>query len=194
VVLSRANQVTPDGNVLHQRMAKLSGKEPRCMVWGEEKMLIGATRENCIRVYDMERDEYYILSLNKQKGQFSPSDIIFAVAYDPQSKLVAGASRNGFLYMWRMKGDDGGMRLESEERWSFVSPPTELSGELNQLVWGYAQGRSVLAVQGDEGVSVLSEHMMRKSFGKGTAAVQVCRHITASGVEWCLGVFRQSCH
>eukprot|EP00050_Salpingoeca_kvevrii_P007157 m.294179 g.294179 ORF g.294179 m.294179 type:complete len:1361 (-) comp12942_c0_seq1:503-4585(-) len=161
--------VASDGSLTEKREAKLNGKTAMDIHHAGPGTLIGATNENLVRVWDLVNEEYYSLSLAKERGEFSNSDLIQTVAYDTRTHTIAAGSRNGFVYMWQLKQDARG---ENEQKWAFQLP-LELSGGMLGLGWSQTPGRPALLAQSDETVSILRENIMRKSFGAGTMVVQV---------------------
>ena len=134
-------------------------------IWAGPGLLATAVGDNMVRMLDLSAEENYVLSLGKEKGEFSSSDVLVALAFDTRGSVLAAAATSGFVYFWKKRGD-----AAAAESWVFQAPPSELNGPLVALGFG---GRSLLAVQSEEQVSILREHIMRKSFGRSTGAVQV---------------------
>ncbi|EDQ92235.1 uncharacterized protein MONBRDRAFT_17802 [Monosiga brevicollis MX1] len=148
---------------------KLAGKLPGQTAWAAAGVLAFATGENQIRLWNAEAGDLYSLSIAQESGDFTPSDILAAVSYDPRSQLMAAGSRNGYVFMWKYNAanlqDD-----DATTMWSF-QPPIELSGSLVRLTWG---PNSLLGAQNNvDSVSILREHIMRKAFCATASAIQV---------------------
>lgn len=164
------HRVDPKGQLSGKYEFKLSGKLPGDFTWAGPGVLVATTGENQIRIWDSEEGETYSLSLAKESGEFTPSDVIQAVAYDRHSGILAGASRNGFVFLWKLR--PGSSASEGDARWTFL-PPIELQGSLVSVQFGPS---SILAAQNNtDRVSILREHIMRKAFAKDVAAVQVMK-------------------
>lgn len=177
------NHVSERGSFSNEERMKLSGRSAGDVVWAGPGVLAACTNESMIRLWDLDHGDNYALSLgNQSRGEFSRSDLIQSVAYDPVTSTLAGASKNGMVFLWKRKADAN--RQDGADKWTFLQP-AELAGNLTRACWG--GGRGLLAVHNDEDtVSVLREHTMLQAFASGTAAVQVSSSrvvIEASGKE-----------
>eukprot|EP00056_Hartaetosiga_gracilis_P002835 m.57093 g.57093 ORF g.57093 m.57093 type:complete len:1349 (+) comp11214_c0_seq1:56-4102(+) len=160
------HHVSPEGKLENNYEFKLSGKELMCAAFAEPGVLVAATNQNLIRVWCSEEGDSYYLGLTDESGDFSQSDVIVHIAYNRSNKVIAAASLNGLIYMWKLNN----VACNENSCWSFL-PPIELSGTMKSVTWG---PNNLMAVQNSvDTVSILREHIIRKSYNKGVAVVQV---------------------
>ena len=149
--------------------------------WTRPAVLGMASGEARVRLWDVEREENGLLQLSTAKG-FRPSDSIRALAWSKHKGLLAAATAEGRLALWRYVGaqpsqpDDEDMHL----RWSLL-PPIALAPSgttLKAIAW--APHRPVLAVLSSPGaLQLLTEQPMLAAFHPALAAVQTARRSLA---------------
>eukprot|EP00051_Salpingoeca_urceolata_P027733 m.483017 g.483017 ORF g.483017 m.483017 type:complete len:1380 (-) comp22745_c0_seq1:34-4173(-) len=192
VIITKSNMMhqltsSSNGSLGDDREFKLSSRLPMQVVWAGPGVLVAATGENMLRVWDLDLEDNYSLSLGREKGEFPVGDSLISVSYDARTRVLAAGSSAGFTYMWGSVSGKGALvhKLEGSDRWAFQASPSELGGSLHTVAWG--GGRSLLCACGGDKVSILREQIMRKGFGGGTAAVQV------SSGRLLVEVFKKSC-
>jgi intraflagellar transport protein 140 len=160
------HRVGPGGALSSKYEFKLSGKTPGSFAWAGPGVLVATTGENQIRIWDSEEGETYSLSIARESGDFTPSDIIQTAAFDVRSSILAGGSRNGYVFLWKLTSSNA----DGSSKWTFL-PPIDVGGSLVNVTFG---PNSVLAAQNaTDSVSILREHIMRKAYARDVAAVQV---------------------
>uniref|UniRef100_A0A8C5AP22 Intraflagellar transport 140 homolog (Chlamydomonas) n=1 Tax=Gadus morhua TaxID=8049 RepID=A0A8C5AP22_GADMO len=117
-------------------------------------------------VWDLERDDNYVLSLDEALG-FQRGELINCVSY---CKVLAAGTSLGRVAMWRMMLQPSNSRTESRVSWK-LQTPTETEGNVTQLQWG--SGLNLLAVGSVSSVLILLEHVMLSHFSQQVAAVQL---------------------
>lgn len=180
--------ISPEGEAEELMKVKLSGKTgvSADIVWVERSLLITATGETVIRLWDLERDENYALSLDEQLG-FEIAESINCVSYCSTKGLLAAGTNKGRVAMWRKvsTGSHNSWRTEGKDYWK-LQTPTELDGNITQIKWG--SGDNLLAVKNPSSVLILSEQVMSSHFHQQVAATQVAPtqlHLTyfSTGVQ-----------
>ncbi|CAN9508576.1 unnamed protein product [Ophioblennius macclurei] len=161
----------PAGAAQEFMKVKLSSKSGQKVdiVWTENSLLITATGEQFIRLWDLERDDNYILSLDETLG-FEKGEMINCVSFCAGKEILAAGTSHGRIAMWRMVAHPGNSRGESKAQWK-LQTPTEVQGNVAQLQWG--SSLNLLAVNNSNTVVILSEHVMSADFSQQVAAVQL---------------------
>ncbi|XP_041473205.1 intraflagellar transport protein 140 homolog isoform X2 [Lytechinus variegatus] len=165
--------VSQDGKLTEMMKVKLSGKpnDSDCdMVWAGKGLLATASGESLVRMWDLDKDDNYVLALDKNIG-FEMGENITCVAYSSKKGLLAGGTDKGRVAMWRYSPVPGvlGRRQEGETKWK-LQVPCNLEGQLGQIKWG--SRRDLLATNSFSGVVILNEHIMSASMKDQVAVVQ----------------------
>lgn len=149
---------------------KLSSKHGQInnIVWADNGLLITATGEHMIRLWDLERDENYVLSLDENVG-FEREELINCVTYCAGKEMLAAGTNCGRIAMWRMVRT-GGNKADYSAQWK-LQTPTEIQGNVTQLEW--RPNLNLLAANNSHTVLILSEHVMSAHFSQQVAAVQL---------------------
>ncbi|XP_069503073.1 intraflagellar transport protein 140 homolog isoform X2 [Ambystoma mexicanum] len=152
---------------------KLSGKTGQSadIIWVERSLLITATGETVIRLWDLERDENYALSLDDQLG-FEVAENINCVSFCSAKGMLAAGTNKGRVAMWRKvsSASQNSWKTDGKDNWK-LQTPTELDGNITQIKWG--SGKNLLAVNNINSVLILSEQVMSSHFNQQVAATQV---------------------
>uniref|UniRef100_A0A667XJ74 Intraflagellar transport 140 n=1 Tax=Myripristis murdjan TaxID=586833 RepID=A0A667XJ74_9TELE len=161
----------PEGGAQELMKVKLSSKSGQNtdIVWTENGLLITATGEQVIRLWDLERDDNYVLSLDETLG-FERGEIINCVSYCAGKEILAAGTSHGRIAMWRMVVQPGSNRNDTKGQWK-LQTPTEIEGNVIQLRWG--SSLNLLAANSSSTVLILCEHVMSAHFSQQVAAVQV---------------------
>ncbi|XP_069036914.1 intraflagellar transport protein 140 homolog isoform X2 [Lepisosteus oculatus] len=172
-LLLSQHSVGPEGGTQEITKVKLSGKSGQRadMAWAERGLLITATEESVIRLWDLERDDNYVLSLDESLG-YESGETLNCVSYcAPKGILAAGTSR-GRIAMWRKVSlvHQGRQKTDGKDQW-LLQTPTEIEGNITQLKWG--SSLNILAANNLSTVLILSEHVMSAHFSQQVAAVQL---------------------
>ncbi|XP_056152909.1 intraflagellar transport protein 140 homolog isoform X2 [Lampris incognitus] len=161
----------PEGGAQELMKVKLSGKSGQNadIVWTENGLLITATGEHVIRLWDLEGGDNYVLSLDETLG-FERGEIINCVSYCIGKEILAAGTSHGRIAMWRMALQPGSSSTDAKTQWK-LQTPTEIEGNVTQLRWG--SSLNLLAANTVTTVLILSEHVMSAHFGQQVAAVQL---------------------
>ncbi|KAM9716097.1 intraflagellar transport protein 140 homolog isoform 2-T2 [Menidia menidia] len=161
----------PEGGAHEYMKVKLSSQYGQSVdiVWTVNSLLITATGEQVIRLWDLERDDNYILSLDERLG-FEKGEMINCVSYCPAKEILAAGTSSGRIAMWKMVVQPNSNRADTKALWK-LQTPTEIEGNITQLQWGSSQ--NLLAANNSKTALILCEHVMSAHFSQQVAAVQL---------------------
>ncbi|XP_043957554.1 intraflagellar transport protein 140 homolog [Gambusia affinis] len=164
----------PEGGAHEFMKVKLSSTAGQNVdiIWTENSLLITATGEPVIKIWDLERDENYVLSLDETLG-FKKGEMINCVSYCAAKEILAAGTSKGRIAMWKMVMEpmsSSSYRADAKALWKLQNP-TEIHGNVTELQWGSNQ--NLLAANNSRTVLILSEHVMSAHFGQQVAAVQL---------------------
>ncbi|MBN3275130.1 IF140 protein, partial [Polyodon spathula] len=162
--------VGPEGSTKELIKVKLSGKSGQSadIAWAEKGLLITATGEKVVRLWDLERDDNYVLSLDEHLG-FEMGETLNCVSYCTAKGILAAGTSQGRIAMW-LKVALSNEKMEGRGQWK-LQTPAELEGNIIQLQWGSSM--NLLAVITVSTVLILCEHVMSSHFSQQVAAVQL---------------------
>ncbi|KAJ7984508.1 hypothetical protein DPEC_G00355540 [Dallia pectoralis] len=160
----------PEGGAQELMKVKLSGKigQNADIVSTDTGLLITATGEPVIRLWDLERGDNYILSLDESLG-FEKGELLNCVSYCTAKEILAAGTSKGRIALWRMVRKPN-TRTDTKAQWK-LQTPTEIQGSVSQLQWGSSQ--NLLAANSGSTVLILCEHVMSAHYGQQVAAVQL---------------------
>ncbi|XP_061563720.1 intraflagellar transport protein 140 homolog [Cololabis saira] len=161
----------PEGVAQEFMKVKLSTKsgESVDIVWTENSLLITSTGEQIIRLWDLDKDENYILSLDETLG-FERGEMINSISYCAAKEILAAGTSQGRIAIWRMVVQPRSSRRDTKYLWK-LQTPTEIEGNVTLLQWG--SSLNLLAANNSKTVLILCEHMMSAHFSQQVAAVQL---------------------
>ncbi|KAL4622724.1 hypothetical protein GN956_G19824 [Arapaima gigas] len=162
----------PEGGAQEIMKVKLSGRSGQTadITWAERGLLVTATGEPVIRLWDLEKDDNCVLALDESLG-FEKGETLHCVAHCAAKDILAAATSRGRIAMWRnvtLVSSHG--ELESRSQWK-LQTPIEVEGNISQLQWG--SSLNLLAARSINTVLILSEHVMSTHFSQQVAAVQL---------------------
>ncbi|XP_022095457.1 intraflagellar transport protein 140 homolog isoform X2 [Acanthaster planci] len=165
--------LSSDGKTTETMKVKLSGKvtETDCdMVWAGKGLLATASGECVIRMWDLDKDDNYILGLDAQQG-FETGECINCVAYSSKKGVLVGGTDKGRVAMWKFAPSQGIMarKQDGETKWK-LQAPSVLEGNILQAKWGTS--RDYLALNSIGTVVVLHALHMNAHIKDQVAAVQ----------------------
>ncbi|XP_057178232.1 intraflagellar transport protein 140 homolog isoform X2 [Triplophysa rosa] len=162
--------VGPEGFTQEISKVKLSGRggQHTGIVWTEDGLLITASGEQHIRLWDVELDDHYALSLDESLG-FEKGELLNCVSFCTFKNALAAGTSRGRVALWHMvtMNDQKG---DTKTQWK-LQTPAEVEGNISQLQWGSSS--HLLAVRSSSCVLILSEHVMCSHYSQQVAAVQL---------------------
>ena len=72
--------------------------------WVGAGLMATVSGESIIRLFNIDADENYHLSVNESafQGQLF-NDKINTISYNPKKRILSGGTKNGFIIMWKCK-------------------------------------------------------------------------------------------
>ncbi|XP_077482190.1 intraflagellar transport protein 140 homolog isoform X1 [Stigmatopora argus] len=163
--------VGPEGEAQEFQKVKLSSRSGQGVdvVWAQNSLVVTATGEQQIRLWDLERNENYTLSLDETSG-FERGEMVNCVSYCLGKEMLAAGTSHGRIAMWKMALHAESSRIDTKAQWK-LQTPTEIEGNVIQLQWG--SSLNLLAANNSNTVVILHEHVMSAHCSQQVAAVQL---------------------
>ncbi|OWF41021.1 intraflagellar transport protein 140 homolog [Mizuhopecten yessoensis] len=161
--------IMPEGDAKELMRVKMSGRgENPVICWAGKSIVATATGEGVVRMWDLDHEENYILSLDGH-GSYDKSENIMCISYCEEKGVLAGGTNLGNIALWRYAPPLGSRLVDGEKKWKLQAPAT-VEGSIRQLSWG--SKKNLLAVNTIANVFMLNEQTMSSSFSGQTAVVQ----------------------
>eukprot|EP00741_Cyanophora_paradoxa_P007333 tig00001107_g7093.t1 len=141
--------------------------------WAGPGVLAVATNESVVRLFNLEAEEAFALSLADPGHVVKVStDRVQSLSYNPRKGVMAGGTRDGRVVMWRNTGDDSTGGEDQSLKWEAM-PCTDLGSQssVKDVQWG--PGDLTLAAALSDQVLMLNEGTLYRRFRSRTAAMQV---------------------
>ncbi|KAH9494870.1 hypothetical protein Btru_015870 [Bulinus truncatus] len=168
LILTQHN-VFGEGETKEILKVKLSGKtENPIFIWAGKGILATATGESVVRIWDLEQDDNYILSLDGNSS-FDVNEVIVCLAYNKETGVLAGGTNLGSIAFWKFSQHLLNSKIDGSEKWSLQSPAS-VEGAIRKVEWSSTKG--LLAVNTIANVYILSEKVMSFSYRDQNAVVQ----------------------
>ncbi|XP_041061995.1 intraflagellar transport protein 140 homolog isoform X3 [Carcharodon carcharias] len=124
-----------DGTSQELMKVKLSGKAgPKAdIIWVESGLLITATGEIVIRLWDLDKNENYTLTPDEHLG-YSTGEIINCISYCESKGIIAAGTSKGQVALWRkaLVNSSSVCRIEGKDQWK-LQAPIDLEGNIIQI-------------------------------------------------------------
>ena len=99
--LNLAEKLVPDRKV---KLAVAGNPEYLNTIWAGQGLMATVSGENMIRMFNIESDENYILSLAESAFQgLLFNDKMITISFNPKKRIISCGTKNGFIVMWRCK-------------------------------------------------------------------------------------------
>ena len=152
-------------------------------IWAGDGTLATVCNESMVRVWDLQQDENYMLSLNDEAiATKSSSDRITKVMFNARRGMLAASTKDGLVVFWRFVGAPAGEE-DAASAWSPVTT-VELNARVEHLAWGPRP--SLLAAGFAESATVLLETAFYRKVRDGLGCIQSgpdTLTVTRAGVE-----------
>ncbi|XP_048350959.1 intraflagellar transport protein 140 homolog isoform X2 [Sphaerodactylus townsendi] len=172
-LLLSLHKISLEGEAEELMKVKLTGKidHPADIILIDQGLLITATGEPVLRLWDLEFGENYVLPLDVQLG-FETGESVSCVSYCSAKGLLSAGTNKGRVAMWRRVpvSSPSSWSSDGKEKWK-LQAPTELEGNITQIKWG--PKKNLLAVNITSCMLILSEQAMSSHFHQQVAVVQV---------------------
>lgn len=140
-------------------------------IWVGQGLMATVSGESIIRLFNIDADENYHLSVNESafQGQLF-NDKINTVSYNPKKRILSAGTKNGYIIMWKCKV----MSAEapcSDEGWQALPPVQAAQQPIQNLAWG-GNNNIISAVQ-DSGVMILNHQLLKKKMKDNFKMIQI---------------------
>lgn len=134
--LNLSEKLVPDRKV---KLAVSGNIEYLRTIWAGQGLLATISGESMVRMFSIEGDENYVLSLVDPtfKGQVL-NDKLLSIEYNPKRRILSCGTKNGFVVMWKQKQFTTESPIDSEG-WEAMPCIKARQGPIFQLVWGGSQ-------------------------------------------------------
>ena len=131
--LNLAEKLVPDRKV---KLAVSGNLEYLTTIWTGQGLLATVSGENMVRMFNIENDENYVLTLAESsfKGQVL-NDKIVSIEYNNRRRIISCGTRNGFIVMWKCKQFTTESPTDSDG-WEGMPCMRAQGGPITQLQWG----------------------------------------------------------
>jgi len=161
-----------EGKVVKESKLKLScGPTPERLqgVWAGPGLLATCSHESIVRLWNLEDDESYILSLQGVDEQNSLSgDKVTSIDFNPRKQVLACGTRSGKVVQWRCSTLSG--TAKSENSWQVLPVVSASDCMVERLTWG--PGENLIHVRTDRSSIILAEAQLNASTHSPYMAVQ----------------------
>lgn len=161
--------ITPEGEAREVLKVKMSGRgDSKTIVWAGLGILATSLGEGVVRMWDLEQEDNYILSLEGHNS-YDHNESITCISYCPEKGTLAGGTNMGNVALWKYSPPLTGKVVDGEMKWKLQAPAT-VEGPIKQIRWG--SNKHLLAVNTIANVFMLNEQVMSAGFKEQTAVVQ----------------------
>ncbi|KAK7111421.1 intraflagellar transport protein 140 homolog [Littorina saxatilis] len=168
-LLLTQHAVMPEGETKELLKVKLSGRTDQpSITWAGKGILASASGEMVIRLWDLEHNDNYVLTLDGHSS-YDHNESLLCVGYNADRGMLAAGTNMGNVALWQFTPCPPGKKKEGEELWALQAPAT-VEGPVRKVEW-YNQ-KSLMAVNTIANVYILSEQVMSSSFRSQIAVVQ----------------------
>ena len=110
--LNLAEKLVPDRKV---KLAVAGNPEYLNTIWAGQGLMATVSGENIIRLFNIEADENYILSLAETAFQgLLFQDKINTLTYNKRKRILTGGTKNGYVVMWKCRQLSAASPISSE--------------------------------------------------------------------------------
>lgn len=172
-------RVSPNEKLVPSKKVKLTvaGNPEKIMtIWGGPGLLATVSGENMIRLWNLERDANYFLTLadTDPTGKIL-SDKIISIAYNEKKRIIVAGTHEGRVVMWKCKQLLSGEAPANREGWEAQLPVSLSPNPISQVSWSSSE--AVVSAISLTSSSVLSETTLKKKVRDGFVALQITNNI-----------------
>ena len=123
--LNLSEKLVPDRKV---KLAVAGNPDYLHTIWAGSGLLATVSGENMIRMFNIEQDENYVLTLAESAFQgLLFQDKIVSISYNARRRILSGGTKNGYVVMWRCKQMTA-ESPESSDGWDARAPLKSQAG------------------------------------------------------------------
>jgi len=129
-------------------------------IWAGNGLLATISGESMIRLFHIEKDENYVLTLGEAAfGGLLFQDKIVSVSYNSRRRILAAGTKNGYICMWKCK-QASAESPDASEGWEARPPIKAQGGPLTEVDW--AGNHQLLSGMHEGGVAILNYTNLKK--------------------------------
>ena len=133
--LNLAEKLVPDRKV---KLAVAGDPQYLNTIWVGQGLMATVSGESIIRLFNIEEDENYILSLAESAFQgLLFNDKMITISFNQKKRIISCGTKNGFICMWRCKTMSAKSPI-SPEGWQALTPVQGQNQAIYKLAWGGA--------------------------------------------------------
>jgi intraflagellar transport protein 140 len=165
--LNLAEKLVPDRKV---KLAVAGNPEYLNTIWAGQGLMATVSGENMIRMFNIESDENYILSLAESAFQgLLFQDKIITLTYNKRKRMLTGGTKNGYVVMWKCK-QLSAESPSSAEGWEAQPPIQAKQQSITSLAMG---GSSLMSAVYANGVTILNHTVLKKKMKDNFKMIQI---------------------
>mmetsp|Transcript_4514 Transcript_4514/g.3000 ORF Transcript_4514/g.3000 Transcript_4514/m.3000 type:complete len:241 (-) Transcript_4514:3266-3988(-) len=131
--LNLSEKLVPDRKV---KLAVAGNPDFLNTIWAGQSLMATVSGENMIRMFNIETDENYVLTLAESAFQgLLFQDKIVTVSYNSRKRILTGGTKNGYIVMWKCK-QMSAESPSSSEGWEARAPMRAKGPNISQIEWG----------------------------------------------------------
>lgn len=167
-------RVSPNEKLVPTRKVKLTiagNPENISTIWGGPGLLVTVSGDNMVRLWNLERDANYFLTLadTDVTGKML-SDKINCISYHEKKRILAGGTQEGRVIMWKCKSLMTAESPSNRDGWEAQLPVSLAPNPITQISW--AAGEGLLSASTQNSLSMLSEADLKKKIKDDLVALQ----------------------
>ena len=94
-------KLVPDRKV---KLSVAGDPEKLCTLWAGNGLIATASGENMVRLFHLEQDETYVLTLAEPAfGGQCLNDKIMSILFNQKKRILSGGTKNGHIVLWKCK-------------------------------------------------------------------------------------------
>jgi intraflagellar transport protein 140 len=168
--LNLSEKLVPDRKV---KLAVAGNPDYLHTIWAGSGLLATVSGENMIRMFNIEQDENYVLTLAESAFQgLLFQDKIVSVAYNARRRILSAGTKNGYVVMWRCKQ----MSAESpasSDGWDARAPlKSQAITPITKLEWG-GGNQQILSAMYQSGITILNHTILKKKMKDNFKMMQI---------------------
>ena len=150
-------------------------------VWIGGGLLAATSNEHMIRLWHVEKDIAYELSLREYDLlEAEDEETVTCVAFNPLKRIIVAGTNLGRVIMFRRVNKGGGdMENNPENEWECL-PPVTVNNAESVLDVDWASGSGILSIKTDSGISILNESELYCKYRDGYAVMQLSDKVCLS--------------
>jgi len=166
--LNLSEKLVPDRKV---KLAVSGNIDFLTTIWTGQGLLATVSGENMVRMFNIENDENYVLTLGEPafKGQVF-RDKIISIEYNPRRRIISCGTKEGYIVMWKCKQFTTESPIDSDG-WEGMPCMKAQGKPITQLYWG--GNMQILAGIHSNGCVILNHTVLKKKMKDNFKMIQI---------------------